>query len=47
MSSVASVVNIPFTVGGGIRNLEDAREILRSGADKVSVNTAVQSRIQH
>ena len=38
--NVASVVNIPFTVGGGIRNLEDAREILRSGADKVSVNTA-------
>ena len=38
--NVASVVNIPFTVGGGISNLEDAREILRSGADKVSVNTA-------
>jgi imidazole glycerol-phosphate synthase subunit HisF len=40
VSNVANVVNIPFTVGGGIRNLEDAREILRSGADKVSINTA-------
>lgn len=40
VTSVANVVNIPFTVGGGIRNLEDARQILRSGADKVSINTA-------
>lgn len=40
VTRVASVINIPFTVGGGIRNLEDAREILRSGADKVSINTA-------
>ena len=31
---------IPITVGGGIRTIEDAREILRSGADKVAVNTA-------
>jgi imidazole glycerol-phosphate synthase subunit HisF len=38
--NVASVVNIPFTVGGGIRNLKDGRDILRSGADKVSINTA-------
>lgn len=37
---VASVIDIPFTVGGGIRKLEDAREILLSGADKVSTNTA-------
>jgi cyclase len=38
--SVASVIDIPFTVGGGIKKLEDARDILLSGADKVSVNTA-------
>lgn len=30
---------IPITVGGGIRSLDDAREILRSGADKVAINT--------
>lgn len=38
--NVASVIDIPFTVGGGIKKLEDARDILLSGADKVSVNTA-------
>jgi cyclase len=38
--NVARVTDIPFTVGGGIRKLEDAREILLSGADKVSINTA-------
>jgi imidazole glycerol-phosphate synthase subunit HisF len=37
---VAEVIDIPFTVGGGIKKLEDARDILLSGADKVSVNTA-------
>lgn len=37
---VAETVFIPFTVGGGIRTVEDFREILREGADKVSVNTA-------
>ena len=37
---VAEKVFIPFTVGGGIRTTEDFREILRSGADKVSVNSA-------
>jgi cyclase len=38
--NVASVIDIPFTVGGGIKTLEDARDILLSGADKVSINTA-------
>lgn len=33
-------VFIPFTVGGGLRTVEDIKEILRAGADKVSVNTA-------
>jgi len=37
---VADEVFIPFTVGGGLRSLEDVREVLRSGADKVSLNTA-------
>src|ERR671922_1859589 len=37
---VASVIDIPFTVGGGIKKLEDARGILLSGADKVCINTA-------
>lgn len=37
---VANVIDIPFTVGGGIKKLEDARAILLNGADKVSINTA-------
>lgn len=41
---VAEQVYIPFTVGGGIRTIEDARRMLRAGADKVSVNTAAVQR---
>ncbi len=41
---VAEQVYIPFTVGGGIRTLEDARRMLRAGADKVSVNTSAVQR---
>lgn len=37
---VAETVFIPFTVGGGIRTIEDFRMILREGADKVAVNSA-------
>ena len=37
---VAETVFIPFTVGGGIRTVEDFRQVLREGADKVSVNSA-------
>jgi cyclase len=37
---VADTINIPFTVGGGLRTLDDIQEILRSGADKVSLNTS-------
>jgi imidazole glycerol-phosphate synthase subunit HisF len=36
---VADAINIPFTVGGGLRTLEDIQLILRAGADKVSLNT--------
>ena len=36
----ADQVFIPLTVGGGVRSVEDARELLRAGADKVSINTA-------
>lgn len=38
--SVAREISIPFSVGGGIRNVEDMREVLLAGAEKVSVNTA-------
>ncbi len=41
---VAERVFIPFTVGGGIRTVEDFRAILREGADKISVNSAAISR---
>ncbi|MCL1978392.1 MAG: imidazole glycerol phosphate synthase subunit HisF [Candidatus Bathyarchaeota archaeon] len=40
VEGVAKAISIPFTVGGGIRNVADARNVLYSGADKVSVNTA-------
>jgi len=41
---VAEQVFIPFTVGGGIRTTDDFREILKAGADKVSVNSAALKR---
>ena len=44
VSRTAEEVFIPFTVGGGIRQLSDARSMLRAGADKVSVNTAAVQR---
>ncbi len=37
---VAESISIPFTVGGGIRNVEDIRNLLKAGCDKVSINTA-------
>ena len=40
VEGVAKAISIPFTVGGGVRNVPDARLVLCSGADKVSVNTA-------
>lgn len=44
VSRVAEQVFIPFTVGGGIRTADDFREILRAGADKISVNSAALKR---
>jgi cyclase len=44
VSRTAEVVFIPFTVGGGIRSVDDARALLRAGADKVGVNTAAVDR---
>ncbi len=40
VESIAGQVFIPLTVGGGVRNIEDIKRLLRSGADKVSINTA-------
>lgn len=40
VSRVANSIFIPFTVGGGIRTTDDCKELLRAGADKISVNSA-------
>lgn len=40
VTRVAKSIFIPFTVGGGIRTTEDFKELLRAGADKISVNSA-------
>ena len=40
VSRVAEVLSIPFTVGGGVRSVEDAGALLAAGADRVTVNTA-------
>lgn len=42
--SVASTLDIPFTVGGGINGIEDVSDVLNNGADKVSINTAAIMR---
>ncbi len=43
-AAVAERVFIPFTIGGGIRSVDDARKLLRAGADKVSINSAAVER---
>ncbi len=43
-AAVSEQVFIPFTIGGGIRSVDDARKLLRAGADKVSVNSAAVDR---
>ena len=42
----AETVFMPLTVGGGIRNLEDIRQLLKAGADKVSINTSAVKDIE-
>jgi imidazole glycerol-phosphate synthase subunit HisF len=44
VARTAEQVFIPFTVGGGVRSAEDARRLLRAGADKVALNTAALER---
>ena len=44
VSRVAAALDIPFTVGGGISSVEDAKILLQNGADKVSVNSAAVRR---
>lgn len=43
---ISRVVSMPFTVGGGVQNNDDIRQILSAGADKVSINTAAVRRPQ-
>ncbi len=40
VTRIAEEINIPFTVGGGIETVDDAAELIKAGADKVSVNTS-------
>ncbi len=40
VTKIASKINIPFTVGGGVSSLEDVSVLLKAGADKVAINTA-------
>src|SRR3989339_1197782 len=44
VKKVAESIYIPFTVGGGINNIETIRELISSGADKISINTAAIKR---
>src|ERR1700685_2226352 len=44
VARTADQVFIPLTVGGGVRSLEDARALLRAGADKVGINSAAIAR---
>ena len=40
VEKIAREINIPFTVGGGINSLEDAKAVIKAGADKVSINSS-------
>ncbi len=44
VKNTASDIFVPMTVGGGVRSVDDVRELLRSGADKVAINTAAIRR---
>ena len=41
---IAAEINIPFTVGGGIQSVEDASQLIKAGADKISINSAAIKR---
>mgnify|MGYP000879501573 CR=1 FL=1 len=45
--AVAEEINIPFTIGGGISSIDDFHQVLRAGADKVSVNSAAVRHARH
>ncbi len=40
VKQVSEIISIPFTVGGGIRSLQDMEKVLEAGADKISINSA-------
>ena len=40
VENIAKEINIPFTVGGGINTVEDAANIIKAGADKISLNSS-------
>ena len=44
VSKISEQINIPFTVGGGVKSVADVRDLIQAGADKVSVNSAAVSR---
>lgn len=44
VEKIASKINIPFTVGGGVSSVEDAKLLIQSGADKVSINSSAVKR---
>jgi cyclase len=44
VSKVATAINIPFTVGGGINSVDDARAIIQAGANKISINSSAVKR---
>ena len=44
VKKIARHINIPFTVGGGIRSAEDVKVLLEAGADKISVNSSAVAR---
>lgn len=46
VKKVASEIYIPFTVGGGIRSVDDIKDVLRAGADKIAVNTSAVNNPQ-
>lgn len=46
VEDIARHINIPFTVGGGIKNLAEAKAVIEAGADKVSVNSSAVRRLE-